>query len=130
MVGPETGFIHVKTGCESMYILQLVCENSACSFKIFGGQLNGSSSTLETLHQPNQNLWNSASTVSFSDFIYSPGDSIKISTYKSNMYHGEKIVKPVNNDTISTFLSMPCPGIFAVYDYDENAYTEWKSRTI
>jgi uncharacterized protein (TIGR02145 family) len=55
-------------------------------------------------------------------FRYSPGDKVRFTAVKTGMNRGRTVLEPKNQDLIVINLSLPCPGIPTVTDYDGNIY--------
>ncbi|MFH1295903.1 MAG: hypothetical protein ABIJ04_01350, partial [Bacteroidota bacterium] len=56
------------------------------------------------------------------EFIYIPGDVVRFTAFKAGYYISSIVRIPQHEDSYTLYLSMPCPGIPAVSDFDGNVY--------
>jgi len=56
------------------------------------------------------------------EFIYSPGDVVRFTAFKAGYYMSSILLTPQNEDSYMLYLSLPCPLVPAVSDFDGNVY--------
>ena len=113
--------LDMSVGHDEMLICEIRGKEIIGSFKIFGKDQNPTNLNImgtispenkkKSTHQPK------------ADFLFSLGDTLRFTAFKSNMYRNSKVNIPQNGDSILIYLSLPCPGTPSVQDFEGNSYT-------
>jgi len=109
-------FINITGGIDPIYILSILTDNYCKSFKIIGNSESNDFSI---------NILNEGEIfkqISDNNFQYSPGDELVFTGKKNGYYFNSTRLIPVNGDSITIYLSSPCPGFPTVTDIDGNIY--------
>jgi uncharacterized protein (TIGR02145 family) len=109
-------FINITGGIDPIYILSILTDNYCKSFKIIGNSESNDFSI---------NILNEGEIlkqISDDNFQYSPGDELVFTAKKNGYYFNSTRLIPANGDSITIYLSSPCPGFPTVTDIDGNIY--------
>ena len=112
--------IEVKTNKVSL--IRVRTKKSHKVFKSIGKNSNGAATISKGIENFEKSCIAYKDEVSFSEFVYSPGDSLKIITIKNNYHSGFIMKTPVHLDHYYVYLSKPCSGAETLTDYDGNIY--------
>jgi len=121
--GAGTSLMEIKGGAAVLYVVKVTGRQWPASFKMTGDGLCDGPPTLTLLNHCDKTGIKSAAQEPFSgDFIFNPGDEIRITGRKTGYYTNTSRGYPDNEDSIPVYLSKPCPGVAVVTDIDGNTY--------
>ena len=117
--------IEITGRANGMIILKISGKSLKFNAKFLG---DGTGENVEIVSFPGNSLLKSGEA-SISDpvsllpeFIYTPGDTIRFSVFKVGHYTSTIVCIPEHDDSCTLYLSIPCPAVPVVNDFDGNMY--------
>jgi len=115
-----TSLFDLSAGPDQPYICKIQGQEVNGSFKMIGKAQN--SIMLNVTRGAQSASHGRLISKLYSEFLYSPGDTIKFTAFKNNMHRNFSVSVPEDGDNVLIYLSAPCPGTPTVTDFDGNVY--------
>jgi len=122
--GPQN-IMEISSGVSQVLLVEVAGGSFRHVDKMAG---SGTGERTRILLMPTDNPLKSSSFLSSSlailssGFIFTPGDTVRFTIYKSGFYSSYGIQVPQNEDSYLLFLHCPCPSVSTVTDIDGNLY--------
>jgi uncharacterized protein (TIGR02145 family) len=122
-VANET-IVTITSGSRELMLVQVIGQGIQYSDKLIGDdtgkeievcRLSGHSTAKQIIH--------SGSGDFSTNFIFTPGDTVRFTVYKEGYYLNSITEQPQNDSSYTVFITHPCPGIASLTDLDGNTYT-------